>query len=95
MPALFKKFKEMNYFAATYSTEWFMTFFSKFPLRMTTRIIDIYLVEGPKTLFRFALSILKLHESEMLTADFETFYSIMAEYKETADIDELTKIAFK
>ena len=41
-----------------YGSRWFMTVFSDyFPINIVVRILDIYLMEGRKILFRIALAI--------------------------------------
>ena len=63
MPELFRKFNEEGYLPQIYATEWFLTFFgSDFPKEVVNRVLDIYLVEGRKTIFKFALAILKVNE---------------------------------
>ena len=70
MPALFKKLKEFNYVPVMYAQPWFLTLYSGFfKLELVSRIWDIFLVEGKKTIFRIALAILKLNEEELLKAD--------------------------
>jgi hypothetical protein len=44
-----------------YASQWFLTLFSaKFPLYMVFHIIDLFLCDGIDTLFRVALSLLKV-----------------------------------
>lgn len=46
-----------------------MTLFSDyFPINVVVRIIDIFLMEGRKILFRIALAILKLLEKDLMVA---------------------------
>ena len=53
-----------------YASRWFMTLFADyFPIQVVVRILDIYLMEGRKILFRIALAIFKLLEKELLTAE--------------------------
>jgi hypothetical protein len=47
--------------AHMYASQWFLTLFSaKFPLYMVFHIIDLFLCDGKDTLFRVALSLLKV-----------------------------------
>lgn len=60
---MYKKFNEMHYVPQIYASQWFLTLFSVyFPFEVVVRIWDIYLVEGRKTIFRFALAIMKINE---------------------------------
>ena len=55
-----------------YASQWFLTLFSaKFPLGLVYRIVDMFLTEGPDTLFKIAMSLLKLSKKELLSHDFE------------------------
>ena len=70
MPALYERFKELNYTPAMYCQPWFLTLFSDyFPQEVVVRIWDIYFQEGRKTIFRFAIALLKINEEELLNAD--------------------------
>jgi hypothetical protein len=56
---------DVSYFA----TDWFLCLFCKtLPGETTARVWDSLLVEGPKVLFRVALTILKLCRDELLQA---------------------------
>ena len=96
MPALFKKMRDENYVPQIWASQWFLTFFAAyFPLEIVSRIWDIYLVEGRKTIFRFALAILKIDETALLKADLEGLFTILKEYGQKADFDKLMEVAFK
>ena len=96
MPALFKKMRDENYVPQIWASQWFLTFFAAyFPLEIVSRIWDIYLVEGRKTIFRFALAILKINETALLKADLEGLFTILKEYGQKADFDKLMEVAFK
>lgn len=46
-----------------YASRWFITLFADyFPMNLVVRILDIYLMEGRKILYRIALAIFKLLE---------------------------------
>lgn len=81
MPALFRKLRDENYVPQIWASQWFLTFFAAyFPVEITSRIWDIYLVEGRKTIFRFALAILKINEAALLKADLEGLFTILKDY---------------
>ena len=53
-----------------YSSQWFLTLYAiYFNIDVVVRIWDVYLVEGKKTIFRFALAILKLCEKKLMSAE--------------------------
>lgn len=58
------------------------------------RVWDVYLTEGCKTIFRLALAIMKINEAKLLEADEVGCFGIFKSYRETADVDELFKVAF-
>lgn len=56
------------------------------PLVFAFRIMDVFFLQGPKTLFQVALAILKLNGEELLkTEDDGTFISIIKDYFQTLD----------
>lgn len=86
MPALFKKLKEFNYVPVMYAQPWFLTLYSGFfKLELVSRIWDIFLVEGKKTIFRIALAILKVNEEELLKADQCRVYTVLSDYQDKVD----------
>ena len=96
MPAMYKKFNDMQYVPQIYASQWFLTVFSiYFPFEAVVRIWDIYIVEGRKTIFRIALAILKVNEKELMEAEMEELFSILKIYKENVDFDKLLKQALK
>ena len=93
MPKLFVKFRDNNYFPTIYATHWFLTYFTAyFPLEVVSRIWDIYLVEGRKTIFRFSLAIMKINEVALLNADLEGLFSILKDYGKNVDIEQLMEV---
>jgi len=56
--------------AAMYATEWFMTLFTRsYPVALTARVMDCFLSEGFKMVYRVALALLQTVEKEALAAD--------------------------
>ena len=81
MPALYKKLKDFNYVPSMYAQPWFLTLFAGFfSLELVSRIWDIFLVEGKKTIFRIALAILKLNENALLKADECRIYTVLSDW---------------
>lgn len=61
MPKLFTKLAQIDFSPQMYGSRWFMTLFSDyFPINIVVRLLDIYLMEGRKILFRVALAIYEM-----------------------------------
>ena len=57
---------------ALYATQWFITVFAyNMPFEIVLRIWDIFLYEGPKIPFRFALYFMQTYEKRLLAYDLE------------------------
>lgn len=69
---LAEKLPRLHYHLESHGIElslfsWFLTaFVDNIPVNVYLRIWDVFLYEGNKVLFRFALAFLKLHEEEIL-----------------------------
>ena len=58
--------------AEMYATHWYTTLFSyTLPFRYVVRIVDLFLSEKFKMLFRVAIALLKLHRHELIGQSFE------------------------
>ena len=63
LPRLFQKLNDVGFSPQMYASKWFMTLFSDyFTMNIVVRILDIYLMEGRKIIFRIALAIMKMCE---------------------------------
>ena len=74
------------------ATQWFPTLYTiYFPISIVVRIWDMYLIEGRKTLFRVALAILKINESEILDEEMEDmlFVKVAQGHKNVKNFDHL------
>ncbi|KAI1285106.1 TBC1 domain family member 2B [Halotydeus destructor] len=76
---------------------WFLTcFVDNIPVTVYLRIWDVFLLEGNKVLFRFALAFLKLYEEHILSLQdsmqINTFLRTLGERK--CDVNYLCNIAF-
>jgi len=61
-----------------YATEWFMTLFCRgFDFALSTRVVEIFMFEGYKVIYRVALSILMSMEAPLMAADFEGILHII------------------
>ena len=97
MPRIFEKFVELEFTPQIYGSRWFMTVFSDFfPINIVVRILDIYLTEGRKILFRIALAIFKCLETELLEADcMEIPLMLIKNFPKTCNVDVLIETAHK
>ena len=76
---------------------WFLTcFVDNIPVEVYLRIWDIFLYEGNKVLFRFALAFFKMYEDEILTSsDSLSINTLLRTLGETGcDVKTLCRIAF-
>lgn len=81
LPKLFNKFEEEGLIAETYCTQWYMTLFAvALPIHVVVRIWDVYLIEGPKTIFRISLAILKINEARLMESDMSDCLATLKEY---------------
>ncbi|CAI5759160.1 unnamed protein product [Candida verbasci] len=87
MPILWDHIIKNDIQLSVVSLPWFLSLYlSSMPLVYAFRILDIFFLQGPKTLFQVALAILKLNGDELLkTEDDGTFISIIKTYFHTLD----------
>ena len=97
MPKVFAKLAEIDFSPQMYASRWFMTIFADyFNINIVVRILDIFLMEGRKILFRIALAIFKLLEKELITApDLERPLKLLKNFPTTADLELLITTAHK
>lgn len=77
---------------------WFLTVFvDNIPTAVYLHIWDVFLYEGSKVLFRFALAILKMHETDLLTlTDSAAFNQYLRTLEERHfNLKRLSEIAFR
>lgn len=69
MPALWDHLSKNDVQLSVISLPWFLSLFiSSMPLVFAFRIMDVFFLEGPKTLFQVALAILKANTNELMDA---------------------------
>ena len=97
MPKLFTKLAQIDFSPQMYGSRWFMTLFSDyFPINIVVRLLDIYLMEGRKILFRVALAIYEMLQAELMTApDQERPLRLIKAFPSTCNVDTLIKTAHK
>lgn len=87
MPILWEHISKNDIQLSVVSLPWFLSLYlSSMPLVFAFRILDVFFLQGPKTLFQVALAILKLNGDELLKTDDDgTFISIIKNYFQTLD----------
>ena len=67
-----------------YATEWFMTLFCRgFDFALSTRVVEIFMFEGYKIIYRVALTILKSMEKQLMAEDFEGILHLLRNCNKT------------
>lgn len=95
LPRLFAKFEKDRVSPELYCSHWYMVMFAVyFPPEVVHRIWDIYLFEGPKTLFRISLAIMKINEEFILKGDNTAVHFVLKDYQEKVDWAQLFDTAF-
>lgn len=87
MPILWEHLTKYDVQLSVVSLPWFLSLFiNSMPLVFAFRIMDVFFLEGPKTLFQVALAILRVNGEELLDAtDDGAVISILKEYFSTLD----------
>jgi len=97
IPKIYELFKKEGMIPSMYASEWFICLFSRnLEFKSLVRIFDIFLLEGYKVIYRFALAFLKLKEDKFMEGK-DGLASIMPtinECTENVDIEKMLKIAF-
>lgn len=87
MPILWNHIIKYDIQLSVTSLSWFLSLnLTSMPLVYAFRILDVFFLQGPKTLFQVALAVLKLNGEELLTCEDDgTFVSTLKEYFQTLD----------
>ncbi|KAG7661951.1 GYP2 [[Candida] subhashii] len=87
MPILWEHITKHDIQLSIVSLPWFLSLYlSSMPLVFAFRILDVFFMQGPKTLFQVALAVLKLNGEILLqTEDDGAFISIIKDYFQTLD----------
>ncbi|CUM62725.1 uncharacterized protein PRCAT00000282001 [Priceomyces carsonii] len=88
MPLLWEHLNKYDIQLSVVSLPWFLSLYlNSMPLVFAARIIDVFFLQGPKTLFQVALAILKLCGDSLLKAEDDgSFISIIKDYFQTLDL---------
>ncbi|KAF8561490.1 hypothetical protein P879_05277 [Paragonimus westermani] len=77
-PDLYTHFVTHSFAPSLYASAWFLTLFSTIlPIKMATRVMDLYIAEGISFTFRLALALLKFSADKLLNADMESMVSYL------------------
>ena len=97
IPKIYDIFKRDGVFISIYASQWLLCLFAKdLKPNILVRIFDVFLFEGFKVIYRFALAFLKLKEKAFISNKKGIFYSMntIKLLFDNIDIDELFKVAF-
>ena len=97
VPKVYELFKKEGMVPSMYASEWFICLFSRnLDFKTLVRIFDVFLLEGYKVIYRFALAFIKIKEDEFLKAKdgLISIMNIINKCLENPDIDVLLKIVF-
>ena len=87
LPKLAAHFRQEMIVAGLYATHWYSTLFSyALPFRYVVRIMDLFLVDRFKMVFRVAITLLRVHKHELIGKSFDTIVSKI-KLLNTLDID--------
>ena len=97
IPEIYNILKRDEALPSFYASEWFMCLFCKnLKPNILVRIIDVFLYEGYKVIYRFAIAFLKMKENDFIKNPSGIFYSSVTLKKlfENIEVEELFKEAF-
>ena len=97
IPKVYELFKKEGMVPSMYASEWFICLFSRnLDFKTLVRVFDVFLLEGYKVIYRFALAFIKIKEDEFLKAKdgLVSIMNIINKCLENPDIEHLFKIAF-
>ena len=96
LPKIYEVLKRDNILPSLYASEWFICLFSKdLNINVVVRIFDVFLLEGYKIIYRFALAFLKLKEKYFLSSKgMMDSMNVLHIPLDNIDIEYLFNIAF-
>lgn len=76
-----------------FATSWFMTLFSReFSFDLVARVMDLFVLEGYKVVYRVALALLKNVEKQIVGASFEGIMAVIRTISYEVDADLIMKV---
>ena len=97
IPNVFEILKKNELMPSTYASEWFMCLFSRnLDFHVMMRILDCFMLEGFKVIYRFSIAFLKSKESEFIKAGnhLEKVMNTLNSCFKNVNVDSLFKEAF-
>lgn len=96
VPDVYSHFQSINMTAFLYCPAWFMTICThQFPVESVVRIMDCFLSEGLKVVYRVTLAVLKIGRKRLVGTDLTRALALMRTLPEEIPTDKLMKRAFK
>lgn len=99
LPSLHRHLTDQHIDPSMFLTQWFVTLYTNcFPFEVVTRIWDCFLAEGWSVIYSVQLALLKTHEKELLSRDFEKvmeFFKRLPSLTTTAVMDSAFRIPLK
>lgn len=87
---------EQGMHCSMYVTEWIMTMFCRgFSFDLVSRVMDAFVNEGYKVVYRVALALIKNIEKAIMTSKFEEIMALMRKMPTLVDAPVVMKIAFE
>ena len=96
LPKIYEVFRRDNILPSLYSSEWFLCLFTKdLKFKYVVRIFDVFLLEGFKVIYRFALAFLKLREKSFIQSNgiMETMNALHESF-DNVDVETIFNVAF-
>jgi hypothetical protein len=87
LPALHARLEGFHISTSVYATKWYLTLFLGFPFSLATRIWDMFLFWGLDMLVCVALALLKLHDAQLMSLEYENCMQFLSKLPDTP-IDE-------
>jgi len=98
LPKLSAHFEKNDIISASMyqASQWFITIFlaTEMKFGVITRVWDIYLNEGLKTVFRMGLGFLKYHEKKLLRSNMEEMLELFRSGASQIEPEEYVKVCF-
>ena len=87
LPTLYARLEGFHISTSVYATKWYLTLFLGFPFSLATRIWDMFLFWGLDMLVCVALALLKLHDAQLMSLEYENCMQFLSKLPDTP-IDE-------
>ncbi len=96
IPDVHHHFESINMTPFLYCPAWFMTICThQFPSESVVRIMDCYLSEGLKVIYRITLAVLRIGRKQLVNTDLTRALALLRRLPDEIATDKLIKRAFK